>query len=260
MKYNSKLLKCIRCPTAYHSGDFCVAAGTVQITAEQIVCPKHYEPPPPKKGSNWSHHVSTNWCFLCTKGGTLICCDRCPASFHADCLGIDTPSADSTWFCAHCESGRLPLYNEVVWVKLGHFRWWPAKVLHPTQVPLNIERLPHQTGEFPIQFCGSKEYYWMNQGRCFLFEEGDADRIPGGNSSSKGLQKSFLNGVYEAAELYAKYQLEKRKREEANANRVRCQKGLKPPLFTRIKTNRPVGDCPIYTQGNKLMGSNAFKD
>ena len=29
MKYNSKYLKCIRCPTAYHSNDFCVAAGKV---------------------------------------------------------------------------------------------------------------------------------------------------------------------------------------------------------------------------------------
>jgi hypothetical protein len=27
MKYNTKLLKCIRCPTTYHSGDHCVAAG-----------------------------------------------------------------------------------------------------------------------------------------------------------------------------------------------------------------------------------------
>ena len=27
MKYNSKLVKCVRCPTAYHSGDYCVAAG-----------------------------------------------------------------------------------------------------------------------------------------------------------------------------------------------------------------------------------------
>ena len=30
MKYNTKLLKCIRCPTAYHSGDHCVAAGMVE--------------------------------------------------------------------------------------------------------------------------------------------------------------------------------------------------------------------------------------
>ena len=30
MKYNSKLVKCIRCPTAYHSGDYCVAAGELK--------------------------------------------------------------------------------------------------------------------------------------------------------------------------------------------------------------------------------------
>jgi hypothetical protein len=50
MKYNEKLIKCVRCPTAYHGGDSCVAAGTVQITKTDMICPKHYEPPP--KGSS----------------------------------------------------------------------------------------------------------------------------------------------------------------------------------------------------------------
>ena len=45
MKYNERLIKCVRCPTAYHGGDFCVAAGTVQITKTDMICPKHYEPP-----------------------------------------------------------------------------------------------------------------------------------------------------------------------------------------------------------------------
>ena len=27
MKYNSRLVRCIRCPTAYHSGDYCITAG-----------------------------------------------------------------------------------------------------------------------------------------------------------------------------------------------------------------------------------------
>ena len=71
---------------------------------------------------------------------------------------------------------------------------------------------PESLGEcFAFQF----------QGRCFLFEEGDADRIPGGNSTaSKSLQKNFMNGVLEAAELFALYNKEKREREEANANKV----------------------------------------
>lgn len=32
MKYNAKLVKCVRCPTAYHSNDYCVAAGTFLFT------------------------------------------------------------------------------------------------------------------------------------------------------------------------------------------------------------------------------------
>ena len=37
-------------------------------------------------------------------------------------------------------------------------------MLHPTHVPDNIEKIQHQEGEFPIQFLGSKEYYWINHG------------------------------------------------------------------------------------------------
>jgi hypothetical protein len=29
MKYNTRLVRCIRCPTTYHVGDYCIAAGTI---------------------------------------------------------------------------------------------------------------------------------------------------------------------------------------------------------------------------------------
>ena len=45
------------------------------------------------------------------------------------------------YYCDDCQSGRLPLYNDVVWVKLGAYRWWPALVLLPTNVPDNVERV-----------------------------------------------------------------------------------------------------------------------
>ena len=150
-------------------------SGTVQITATQVVCPKHYVPPETKKKGSTSTHTSTSWCFICSKGGSLICCEQCPASFHVECLKIDPP--EDKYFCDNCETGRMPLYGEMLWVKLGKYRWWPARVLHPSEVPANIEKLPHDVGEFPIQFCGSKEYFWMNRGRCFLYEEGDAGKI-----------------------------------------------------------------------------------
>jgi hypothetical protein len=57
MKYNEKLIKCVRCPTAYHGGDSCVAAGTVQITKTDMICPKHYEPPPKGKNSYYQGTV-----------------------------------------------------------------------------------------------------------------------------------------------------------------------------------------------------------
>jgi histone-lysine N-methyltransferase NSD2 len=98
----------------------------------------------------------------------------------------------------------MPLYGEVLWVKLGVFRWWPARVVHPGEVPANIERLAHDIGEFPIQFCGSHEYFWMNRGRCFLYEEGDAEKIPGA-ASSKSLDGAYRRGLFEAAELFTQY-------------------------------------------------------
>ena len=86
----------------------------------------------------------------------------------------------------------------MTWVKLGHYRWWPARVLHPSEVPANIEKLKHDVGEFPIQFCGSNEYAWMNRGRSFLYEENDSEKVP--NMDHKcGLDGAYKRGLSEAA-------------------------------------------------------------
>ena len=91
--------------TMNNLGDHCVAAGTIQLTKTDIICPKHYTPPPKSKKGTGSSHVNTNWCFICSQGGKLVCCDRCPASFHEECLGNQDPEGDK-YFCEDCQSGN----------------------------------------------------------------------------------------------------------------------------------------------------------
>ena len=56
-------------------------------------------------------------------------------------------------------------------------------------------------------------------------------------------------GIKEAAELFEKFSAEKSEREAVEMPKMRNrQRGVKPPLYTKIKTNRPFGDCPIFTE------------
>lgn len=78
-KTNEKLVRCVRCPSSYHTSSSCLPAGSEILTGNQIICPKHYK--------CRQAPLNATWCFLCTKGGSLICCETCPTSFHPECLG-----------------------------------------------------------------------------------------------------------------------------------------------------------------------------
>lgn len=54
-------------------------------------------------------------CCLCKMDGNLICCDGCPAAFHARCVGVATsllPEGD--WYCPECVIDR-----DNPWMKVG---------------------------------------------------------------------------------------------------------------------------------------------
>ncbi|XP_021855185.1 uncharacterized protein [Spinacia oleracea] len=58
------------------------------------------ERPRGKRHKSWNDHI----CSVCHYGGELILCDRCPSSFHAQCLNLqDIPKGD--WFCPSCCCG-----------------------------------------------------------------------------------------------------------------------------------------------------------
>lgn len=57
-------------------------------------------------------------------GGTLVCCESCPAAFHMECLTAgEKPSVDGAFYCNDCKHGVRPRYGDIVWVKLGSYRW-----------------------------------------------------------------------------------------------------------------------------------------
>ena len=44
--------------------------------------------------------------MLCTLGGSLLCCDGCPAAYHIRCLGEGPRSIpDGEWLCPECALG-----------------------------------------------------------------------------------------------------------------------------------------------------------
>ncbi|XP_005102412.1 histone-lysine N-methyltransferase NSD2 [Aplysia californica] len=230
-----RLFKCVRCPTAYHVGDFCVAAGSVNLVGTNILCSSHFQP---NKSLTLHARLNITWCFSCSKGGTLLCCEGCPAAFHAECVKVEkTP--EEAWYCIDCAAGRKPLYGNIVWIKVGNYRWWPGEICHPRNVPRNIQERPHQVGEFPVRFFGSHDYYWIHRGRVFNFQEGDKGSK---ESSSRGLFKVYMRGVKEATEAFKLWTAAKAKKVEQEQERS----DKKPGPYKIVKSNVPIGNVQIY--------------
>ncbi|XP_039087976.1 histone-lysine N-methyltransferase NSD2 isoform X1 [Hyaena hyaena] len=227
-----KMMRCVRCPVAYHGGDACLAAGCSVIASNSIICSGHFTA---RKGKRHHAHVNVSWCFVCSKGGSLLCCESCPAAFHPDCLSIEMP--DGSWFCNECRAGKRLHFQDVVWVKLGNYRWWPAEVCHPKNVPPNIQKMKHEIGEFPVFFFGSKDYYWTHQARVFPYMEGDrGSRYQG----VRGIGRVFKNALQEAEARFREIKLQREARETQESER-------KPPPYKHIKVNKPYGKVQIYT-------------
>uniref|UniRef100_A0A8B9VV48 Histone-lysine N-methyltransferase, H3 lysine-36 specific n=1 Tax=Anas zonorhyncha TaxID=75864 RepID=A0A8B9VV48_9AVES len=230
-----RLMRCVRCPVAYHSNDFCLAAGSVVLASNSIICPNHFTA---RRGCRNHEHVNVSWCFVCSEGGSLLCCESCPAAFHRECLNIEMP--EGSWYCNDCKAGKKPHYKEVVWVKVGRYRWWPAEICHPRTIPVNIQKMKHDIGEFPVLFFGSKDYLWTHQARVFPYMEGD---VSSKDKMGKGVDGIYKKALHEAAVRFEelKAQKELRQLQEDKKN------DKKPPPYKHIKVNRPVGKVQIFT-------------
>ncbi|XP_014876369.1 histone-lysine N-methyltransferase, H3 lysine-36 and H4 lysine-20 specific isoform X1 [Poecilia latipinna] len=230
-----RLVRCVRCPVAYHATDLCMAAGSVVLSNNSIICPNHFAP---RRGVKNHEHVNVSWCFVCTEGGSLLCCESCPAAFHRECLNMELPKG--SWFCNDCKAGKKPRYQDILWVKVGRYRWWPAEVSHPKTIPENIQRMRHDVGEFPVHFFGSNDYLWTYQARVFPYMDVDANSK---ERMGKGVDATYKKALEEAAVRFRELQAEKelRQLQEDRKN------DRKPPPYKHIKVNRPIGKVQILT-------------
>ncbi|KAH8288582.1 hypothetical protein KR054_005609, partial [Drosophila jambulina] len=224
---NSKLAKCVRCPATYHQDSHCIPAGTRILTANHIICPRH-------SINKSDAHLNVIWCCICVKGGELLCCETCPIAVHAHCRNIPIEKSEK-YICEECESGRMPLYGEIVWAKFNNFRWWPAIILPPPEIPRNILNKTHGENDFVVRFFGTHDHGWISRRRVYLYIEGD--KLAGDSQRTKTLlHRSYNTGVEEATRFL---QIVKERRKEQAIGRQSASK-LHPPPYVRIKANKAV--------------------
>ncbi|OBS67073.1 hypothetical protein A6R68_04380, partial [Neotoma lepida] len=268
-----RMMRCLRCPVAYHFGDACVAAGSVSVSSHTLICSNH------SKRSSHSAAVNVGFCFVCARGlivqdhsdpmfssyaykshyllnesnraelmklpmipsssaskkkcekatktvclfqgGKLLCCESCPASFHPECLNIDMP--EGCWNCNDCKAGKKLHYKQII--------------CSPRSVPLNIQGLRHDLGDFPVFFFGSHDYYWVHQGRVFPYVEGDKSFAEGQTS----INKTFKKALEEAAKRFQELKAQRESKEALEIEKT----SRKPPPYKHIKANKVIGKVPI---------------
>nr|XP_029730196.1 LOW QUALITY PROTEIN: probable histone-lysine N-methyltransferase Mes-4 [Aedes albopictus] len=233
-----QLVRCIKCPSSYHADAKCIPAGSEILTNAAMICPKH---------TLEQCSINVNWCFLCCQGGSLICCETCPTAFHLECLKFTPP--EGRYICEECESGRMPLYNEVVWAKYGAYRFWPAITVPPPMVPENVELDSHKQWDICIRFFGSSEYVWINRRRIYLYQEGDSDAI---GQKRSGLARRYGEALQEAKKVHGML-LEKKTADQLTNG---SEDAFKPPMYKNIKSNRYVAPLKAPYQAKDEMEDN----
>ncbi|XP_049280704.1 probable histone-lysine N-methyltransferase Mes-4 [Anopheles funestus] len=231
------LTSCMKCPASYHPDGRCIPAGSEIFTTKQLVCPKHSLEQIP---------LNVNWCFMCCKGGDLICCETCPFACHPNCLPFTPP--DGKYFCEECESGRLPLYNEIVIAKLGTFRWWPALTVPPSEIPPNVLQLRQKPSDICVKFFNSHDMAWLNRKRMYLYQDEDSENLGVGKSGSS-MDRKYRSAMIEASIIFKVLQSTKLPSPSAGLGSSKAT-----PMYTKIKMNRYIAPLKPPSVNRQLDG------
>ncbi|XP_055375001.1 nuclear receptor binding SET domain protein isoform X2 [Condylostylus longicornis] len=232
----NNIIKCVKCPATYHSHSKCIPAGTQFLTANIIVCPRHDEKIKP---------TNTDWCFLCSQNGDLICCDTCPSSFHLSCLKL-TQAPKDKFLCELCRNGCLPLYGDLVWCKFSSYKWWPSVIIPPPIIPKNISNKPHLNLGFCVRFLGTNDYGWTGRHRVYLYQEDDY-------SPDRKRDKILQKAIDEAKMAWDYFEINKPKR-------FGIEDDSTPLPYKKIKNNLPVPPVKLEYNISELNPCNCLPD
>lgn len=217
------LIKCVKCPSAYHVQPSCVPAGTQILSQSQVICPRHPTEKELLRNKKEIKPLNIDWCQLCPDSGNLVCCESCPAAFHPKC--VNYVESDDVYICQECQEGRLPLYNTIVWARVGAYRWWPGLIMPNNVIPVTIANSQKFPREFCVRFFGSYDFYWFTCERVFPYD-GTNLSVKGGSSRLDYAFNVALNEAHEMAKI-----LNEGDPQVMNA---------KPKPYMKISQNRPV--------------------
>lgn len=79
----------------------------------------------------------------------------------------------SEYILQECESGREPLYGEIVWCKYSKSRWWPAIIVPPPFIPENVLARKKESNQICVFFFGTHNYGWVLHTHMYLYIKGD---------------------------------------------------------------------------------------
>ncbi|XP_035232883.1 histone-lysine N-methyltransferase NSD2-like [Stegodyphus dumicola] len=232
-----QMYKCFKCPTAYHAKDECGIPGSVILTHDIMSCPDHFSP---EQQREYPAIMNMTFCVHCGCNENLIFCNFCPTAMHKECIQGGT-FIDNNFFCERCESRKIICYDDVVWAKICNFRWWPAKVLNPKAIPVEVQKMKHFEGEFPVKFFETNDYFWTQKGRVYPFvfrQVGIEDNRKKHNFKKQAPDPVFNNAITAAFKAI---------KDKKTLQSSESSNGLKPPPYKHIKNNRPVGTVQIYT-------------
>eukprot|EP00056_Hartaetosiga_gracilis_P012046 m.187955 g.187955 ORF g.187955 m.187955 type:complete len:499 (+) comp13627_c0_seq21:1985-3481(+) len=136
------------------------------------------------------------------------------------------------WKCYDCVAGVKCINGDVVWLKLGNHRYWPALSVEDSSLPLAVQqRKPKgESLSFCVKFFGTGDYTWTSHMRVIKWSLNDEK----GYFAKTGKQKpSFLQALKDAAVAYNTVKADREQLMVALRGRV----DTKPPLFQRLRTN-----------------------